>query len=119
MSCPDGYKQVVGISLLGNPTLKCIPDDSEQAIIDAEEEVANSKSKMDALRKIYRTAQQSQGKVYYPTQTEIPGPPLNVPSRRDQKANLFNSAFDPKNRKIFVLLIAGFLLFLALTNYDG
>lgn len=40
-------------------------------------------------------------------------PPLNVPSRANQKANIFTKSFDPKTRKIIVLLIAGFLLFLA------
>lgn len=54
----------------------------------------------------------------YPRQTEVQGPPLRVPSRSDQKKNTFSKAFDPKNRKIIVLLIASFLIFLAFTNYD-
>jgi len=54
----------------------------------------------------------------YPKQTVVEGPPLNVPSRANQKANTFSKIFDPKTRKILVLLIAGFLIFLAATSYD-
>lgn len=54
----------------------------------------------------------------YPRQTEVAGPPLNVPSRADQKRNTYSKTFDPKARKIIVLLIAAVLLFLALVSYD-
>lgn len=54
----------------------------------------------------------------YPIQTVVQGPPLNVPSRADQKKNTFSKIFDPKTRKVIVLLIAGFLLFLAATNAE-
>lgn len=65
------------------------------------------------------SGQQQPGTVTgYPRQTEVPGPPLNVPSRANQKANIFNRAFDPKKRRFIVLAIAGFLLFLAVTNYE-
>jgi hypothetical protein len=56
--------------------------------------------------------------IYYPRMEEVPAPDLHLPSRANQKKNLFNTAFSPVNRKIFVLLIAGFLLFLAVTNYS-
>jgi hypothetical protein len=51
--------------------------------------------------------------LLYPKMSPADSPPLNVPSRADQKANTFSKVFDPKTRKIIVLLIAGFLLFLA------
>lgn len=118
MNCPDGYHEVIGRSLLGNVTITCEPDDNTQAILDAESEVANAKKRMDDAFRIYQQQKKSTDIFQYPTQTEVPGPPLNVPSRANQKANLFNKAFNPANRKIIVLLIAGFLLFLAITNYE-
>jgi hypothetical protein len=52
----------------------------------------------------------------YPRMEETAPPPLNLPSRANQKQNIFNKAFNPTNRKLIVLMIAGFLLFLAVTN---
>lgn len=54
----------------------------------------------------------------YPRQTEVQGPPLNVPSRSDQRRNTFSKIFDPTTRKVLVLLIAAFLIFIAATTYD-
>lgn len=51
-------------------------------------------------------------------QTPIAAPPLNVPSRANQKKNTFSKIFNPQTRKMLVLLIAAFLIFLAVTNYD-
>lgn len=54
----------------------------------------------------------------YPTMSPGDSPPLNVPSRANQKQNTFSKVFDPQKRKIIVLLIAGVLLFIALVSYD-
>lgn len=71
----------------------------------------------EVQRQIQIASGQAPSDIYvYPRMEEIPPPPLNVPSRVDQKANIFNRMFDPNKRKIIVLVIAGFLLFLALTN---
>lgn len=92
-------------------------DANVDPVTQAEREVAAARDRMNAARDVYdraRTGDYSQ----FPTQTEVPGPPLNLPSRANQKQNIFNRAFDPKTRKIIVLLIAGFLLYLALTTYE-
>lgn len=82
--------------------------------IRAQESVVNDRrTEAERARDKYNDARK-----LYPKMTEVPGPPLNVPSRADQKANIFTKAFDPKNRKIIVLVIASFLIFLALINYD-
>lgn len=58
----------------------------------------------------------------YPTQTDVtkdyPYEILGTISRANQKANIFTKSFDPKQRKIIILLIAGFLIFLAITNAE-
>lgn len=128
MDCPQGYKEVLGVSLLGNLTVKCVPDedtDLKNKIHDAEIDVQQAKAKADAAGAAFyaelerrRAARSGEDTTGYPTMTEVPGPATNIPSRANQKANLFNKAFDPRNRKIVVLLIAGFLLFLAVTNYE-
>lgn len=82
--------------------------------IRAQEKVVNGN------RQASQSAQDAYNRVakLYPKQTVVSGPPLNVPSRASQKANIFTKAFDPKKRKIIVLVITSFLIFLAFINYD-
>ncbi|HEV7738615.1 MAG TPA: hypothetical protein VGO47_14740 [Chlamydiales bacterium] len=58
----------------------------------------------------------------YPKQTDVtkdyPYSVLGTISRANQKANIFTKTFNPQTRKIIILLIAGFLLFLAATNAE-
>lgn len=91
----------------------------------AEAEVQNAYERMRRAQIAYEQERDRQGQVQrlpdgsiavYPRMEEVPGPDLNVPSRANQKQNIFNRSFNPTTRKIIVLLIAGFLLLLAATN---
>lgn len=78
----------------------------------AEKDVDAARTQTQKARDAYEQAKS------YPKQTEVQGPAINVPSRANQKANIFTNAFDPKKRKIIILVIASFLIFLAFVNYD-
>jgi hypothetical protein len=78
----------------------------------AEGETEANRQAMVAAQTAYNQAK------LYPRMTEIPAPDLNVPSRANQKKNTYSKIFDPKIRKILVLLIASFLIYLAFVSYD-
>lgn len=104
---------------------KC-PKSPPQTYCDCYEQAALQSQIRVTQQQVNRTGnifQQTQAALLqaarlYPRQTEVQGPPLNVPSRANQKANSFSKIFNPKTRKLLVLLIAGFLIFLAATSYD-
>lgn len=122
-TCSDSefYRELTGLPPCGQSS-----DDDE--IRKAEAEVQRTYERMRQAQIAYeqkRARQQGQipgrrlpdGTIgVYPRMEEVPPPDLNVPSRADQKKNIFNRSFNPTTRKIIVLLIAGFLLLLAATN---
>lgn len=129
-TCSDSpfYRELTGLPACDNKQTSDVgvwpfswPRSTDPDIRKIEDNVAEAYGRMQDARARYENARQqgqpTTGDIYvYPRMEEVPPPPLNLPSRADQKANIFNRAFDPKNRKIIVLVIAGFLLFLAVTN---
>lgn len=131
MSCPNGYHDVISVSSTGALIVKCVADygnTDEQDAADAaaiqeqERLTRESKQRADAVNVNLILAKRNRnlGDTYhYPTQTIDPNYPYQIlgqVSRANQKANVFTKAFNPANRKIIVLMIAGFLLFIAFTN---
>jgi hypothetical protein len=127
MGCPIGFHDEIITLPSGSIGAHCVPDigtpdtssvegfyDLQRKIRQAEADALAIKDKIIAVGDAIKTEREK----LYPRMEEVPGPPLNVPSRANQKANIFNKNFDPKIRKLIVLLIAGFLLFLAAINYD-
>lgn len=89
---------------------RCYDDAALRSVIrEQENRVADVRTRQERLGQQIRN---------YPRQTEVQPPPLNVPSRADQKRNTFSKIFDPNKRQIIVLLIAATLLFVALVSYD-
>jgi len=89
----------------------------EQAALDSQIRAAEGDV---AARRAAQQQAQDAYKNYprFPTMSPGEAPPLNVPSRADQKKNTFSKVFDPAKRRMIVLLIAGVLLFVAFVSYD-
>lgn len=75
---------------------------------------------VDAARQAQQQARDAYNRAHGGYAIMSPGsaPPLNLPSRANQKLNTFSKTFDPKQRRIMVLLIAAVLLFVAFVSYD-
>lgn len=84
--------------------------DSAARESQARAEVNQSLSKQQQAQDAYRKL--------FPRMSPGVAPPLNVPSRANQKVNTFSKVFDPTKRKILILLIASVLLFVAIISYD-
>lgn len=129
-TCSDSpfYREISGLPPCSGSPVVCVPTifspcDSSSEILEQaqlEQETEAARIRMEKAAGIYETAkrgQRQQDTYHYPSMEEVPGPTLGGPSRADEKKNIFTTAFNPANRKIILLCIAGFLLFLAFSNW--
>lgn len=123
--CPPGTNELPPVTIRGKKYCNCTGITLSGTVGSLEQQADEAQERfqraMDAYRNGIRNSKTINDTYGYPNQTEDKNYPYKIlgqVSRANQKANIFNKAFNPANRKMIVLMIAGFLLFLAVLNYD-